>query len=80
MTKQNNGHDVDGFQHPRRNSWKRHLELEAKTVEQLRVENVNINTDNDHYYSLVCQLVKDLQDHGVESNALDRFLNTGLST
>lgn len=77
MTNQNNEHDLDGFQHPQRISWKRHLELEAETVEQLRKEIDDLTTDTDHYYSLVCQLAKDLQDHGVDSKALAEVQQMG---
>ncbi|MCO6454371.1 MAG: hypothetical protein J5I93_03565 [Pirellulaceae bacterium] len=92
MTTQNNGSDsgtaIDGLHEshtnaatevkpPQRISWKRHLELESQTVEQLRQDNENLSWDTDHYYQLVCHLAKDLRDHGIESKALHEVLQMG---
>jgi hypothetical protein len=77
MTSQNTDLNSDSFQPPQRISWKRHLELEAHTVEELRIENDHLNTDAEHYYQLVCRLAKDLQNHGVESETLDEVLEMG---
>lgn len=77
MTSQNTDPNSDSLQPPQRISWKRHLELEAQTVEELRTENDNLNTDTEHYYQLVCRLAKDLQNHGVESKTLDEVLQMG---
>lgn len=92
MTTQHNGPDsgnaISGLhesqmnvateaQPPQRISWKRHLQLESQTVEQLRQDNENLSWDADYYYQLVCRLAKDLRDHGIESETLQEVLLMG---
>lgn len=62
---------------PSRISWKRHVELEAQTVEQLRIANNKLNDDVDHFVHLVCRLATDVRSNNIASEALDEVLMIG---